>query len=867
MQSLLEREDELGTLSAVVDRAAGGTGSVVFVCGEAGIGKTSLVRALRDRARSRATFLFGACEPLSVPIPLGPLREITEAAGAADLIELGTDDRLALARALLEALSSRTPAVAVIEDVHWADPMTLDLLRLLARRVEDSQIAMIVTYRDDEVAANPALSMLLGDLATSPATRRMVLRPLSDSAVRELAGPEGIDAAELARATGGNPFLVVESIAAGSRLPASIRDAALARAGRLSPAARSVVDAAAVVGQRCSLALLQSLIPDSGGAVEEALARGVLIADGPVLGFRHELIREAIETSIAPPRRTELHRRVVSALAEQAAGADNVRLAHHAELGGLLPEACRYARLAALEAERVGALREARLQADRALRMGAELAPDERFELLIQYSRAANFSSTRLEHTASAAQEAVSLADQLGDPLKQGRALVMLAWTQWSLDRVHEAKTSAEAAIAVLEPTADAAALARAYATYIRMEATAFEPAVAIESGTRALELASTAGLAEIEIDIAISVGLARGQRGEAAAVASLADALRAARAAGLAIQTVRAYVNLMVVGAALRDHELVDRTAREARAVFDEYHTPVPAHAIESYLARSLLDRGRFDDARAIAQRSRTTWHAEVPGARAIEGLIAARRGDAGAGEIVAAAWDELQGVAEAARHGMVRAALVETAWLQGDDATALGHLQAARASAATARFARPAGDLAIWASRYEVAFAVPENAPAPVLAELGGDWRGAIRAWQELDAPYEAALAALPGDEHAARQALGALHRLGATGAARAFVRDRSARGARPARGPRPSTLANAAGLTRREQQVLDQLATGATNVAIAATLQLSERTVAHHVSAVLGKLGAANRVTAIAHARARGLLGKDGPLDQPR
>jgi DNA-binding NarL/FixJ family response regulator len=155
----------------------------------------------------------------------------------------------------------------------------------------------------------------------------------------------------------------------------------------------------------------------------------------------------------------------------------------------------------------------------------------------------------------------------------------------------------------------------------------------------------------------------------------------------------------------------------------------------------------------------------------------------------------------------------------------------------------------------------------PAPVRLELTGRWREAIRAWRAESAPYEAALAALPGDEPAAREAMTALHRLGAVGAAQAFARDRRVRGAASLRGPRRSTLTNAAGLTRREQQVLAVLASGATNAQIAASLHLSERTVAHHVSAILAKLHAPTRTAAAELARTGGLLAsKLGPPPGP-
>jgi DNA-binding CsgD family transcriptional regulator len=239
--------------------------------------------------------------------------------------------------------------------------------------------------------------------------------------------------------------------------------------------------------------------------------------------------------------------------------------------------------------------------------------------------------------------------------------------------------------------------------------------------------------------------------------------------------------------------------------------------------------------------------------------GLIGARRGELGAGAEIEQAWEQLWEMVtvESSRHGMVRLALVEAAWLAGDDALGSERLRAARESEATGRFARSGGEIALWASRYGMEFEPPAHAPLPVQLELAGDWPAAIGAWRELEAPYEAALAALPGDDRAAREALGALHRLGADGAARAFARERAQRGGRAARGPRRSTLAHPAGLTRREQEVLEQLGTGASNQAIARELHLSERTVAHHVSAILRKLNAANRMAAIEHARAQGLL----------
>ncbi len=860
VERLLEREDELEALGGALDAASGGRGSLVFVGGEAGIGKTSLVRALRSRLEDRAVFVVGACEPLSVPVPLAPIRELLSASQEHHAGGLDSDDRLVLARSLVGALAARAPVVAVIEDAHWADPGTLDVVRLLARRVEGVGVVVVVTYRDDELAANPQLMVLVGDLATSAMVRRISLRRLSEEAVRVLAEPVGVDPGELLRVTAGNPFLVVEALAAGGGLPASVRDATLARIGRLGSSAKGLVDVAAVIGQRVAPDLLAAIAPDSAEAVEEALALGVLVEQDDALGFRHELTRQAVEASISSRRRAQLHARVVTALAQRAGEADNARLAHHAERAGLAGEASRYAAHAAADAERVGALREAGLQLERALRVGNALDPQERFELLVRLSRATNFEG-RMKDALGAAEQAVRIAERDLGPVEHGRALNVLVAALWSLDRVSDAKQLARAAINVLEGTTDIAALARAHGAYLRVEAVAFDPAAVIAAAPRALEVVRSAGLEEARIDVEISVALARGHRGEQAAMDQLAAALADARAARLHIQTIRAYVNSVAVAADARDHAAVDSISARALELFDEYQAAIPGDAVTISVARSLLDRGLWDEAVPTAARGRREWFGEVPLALVVQGLVLARRGEADGDGLLVLALEGIADVPEGWRHGMIRAALAEAAWLRGDRPEVLAQVAAARLTPWAEQLGRPSGELALWASRCGEHVDPPPFAPEPVLRELAGDWRGAIRAWRELEAPYEAALAALPGDEQAARGAMAVLHRLGARAAARAFARARSERSRAAPRGPRQSTLANAAGLTRREQEVLAHVARGASNVAIAEALHLSERTVEHHLSAILAKLGARNRGAAVEAARAAGALPQIG------
>jgi DNA-binding CsgD family transcriptional regulator len=863
VERLLEREAELQALMATVEAVRRGHGAVVLVGGEAGIGKTSLLRAVREHAR--LPFHVGRCEPLSVPEPLGPLRELAAAVGAADMPELLGGDRRALARGLQKALTSRGPAVAGIEDAHWADPATLDMVRILARRAEDAPLALVVTLRDDELAANPPLAVLVGDLATDPGVTRFALRPLSLDAVRLLAAGVSVDPDQVARVTGGNPFLVIEALAAGGTLPASVRDATLARVARLGPRARELVNVAAIAGQRVSPELLEELAPGHEDAFEEALAYGVLTDDGATLGFRHELTRQAIERALSTPRRATFHGRVAEVLARRS-DPDHARIAHHADAAGLATMAARHAALAATTAERVGALLEAGLQLDRALRLGSDLSSEMRIDLLIRYARSMNFAGRDLERARAAAEEAVRLADGSGDRPAGGRARAVLSATLWSLDRLREARTAAADAVSLLDGTGALADLARAHAALVRIESIAFDPSEAIAHGRQALAAAADAGLDEARIDTLISLGLAHGHRGSPDAARMLEDARREAQASGTAIQVIRAHVNAFAVAGDGRDWEWADRVATDAVKRFADFDTTIPRQYLIVLQARTLLDRGRYDEALARVAQGRGDWHGGLVIADAVEALVLARRGEGEPRIQLEAALAQIDGLPPGWRHMFLRAALAEVAWIAGDLSGAREQVRAGLAAPFAFQLVRPAGDALLWAARCGDPIAPRVDAPPlpePVRLELAGDWRGAIRAWRALGAPYEAALSALTGDERAAREAMATLKRLGALASSRAFAREREARGAASLRGPRRSTLANAAGLTRREQDVLEVLAGGATNTEIAAALHLSERTVAHHVSAILGKLRVPTRTAAAQAARDAGLLdGKDGP-----
>src|SRR3954465_10855934 len=303
--SLLERESQLASLHQYADEARSGAGRLVLVSGEAGVGKSSLVEELQTRLDG-ATWLWGACDGLFPPRPLAPLHDIAREIGGA--LHAAVRDGAPRDTGFDEALSwlggQEGLTVLVVEDVQWADDATLDLLRYLGRRLRHLPVLMVVTFRDDALAPAATLRVALGELAGQRWTRRIDLPPLSPAGVRRLAEGTTYLPEELHRLTGGNPFFLVEVLGGeGEEVPASARDAVLARAARLEDLPRQVLEVASLDGHRVDAALVAAAAGAPAETPDELVAAGLLTSDGVNLHFRHELSRRAVESVVPPQRR------------------------------------------------------------------------------------------------------------------------------------------------------------------------------------------------------------------------------------------------------------------------------------------------------------------------------------------------------------------------------------------------------------------------------------------------------------------------------------------------------------------------------------------------------------------------------------
>ena len=460
---LLEREAAIGTLGDALASTRSGDGCLIFVSGDAGAGKTTLVRTFCSQVAD-ARILVGSCDGLRTPRPLGPFVEIAGALGGrvAELVTESATPR-SVFDALVDELRGPGEAIVVLEDVHWSDEATLDALRVLGRRVGQLGALVVVTYRADELPRTHPLRIVLGDLATADNVVRLKVGPLSADAVAKLAADHGIDSRELHAKTGGNPFFVTEVLASGSAdVPDTVRDAVLARATRLTPAARELLDAVAIVPQRTELWLVEAIAGDLESALDACLGSGMLQAEDQSVAFRHEIARLAVEDSINPLRRIELHRAALRAL-RAASSPDLARLVHHADAAGDSDAVLELAPAAAAAASAVGAHREAAAHYARALRFADSLPPSERAALLERRSWECYLTTQDMD-AKNATEAAIVIYRELGDRIREGDARRSLARVLANMARVPEARRAAEDAIDVLEDLPRGHELALAYA-------------------------------------------------------------------------------------------------------------------------------------------------------------------------------------------------------------------------------------------------------------------------------------------------------------------------------------------------------------------------------------------------------------------
>lgn len=862
-QVLLERDRDLEVLAGALEYASAGQGRIVLVCGEAGIGKTSFVdRFIALRGRGTRT-LKGYCDALSTPSPLAPLHDIARQAGGRLLAQLVAEaPRPALFAAVLDQLhNTRQPTVLVVEDIHWADEATLDLIRYLSRRIAETRALLVLTWRDEVDGRHP-LRALLGDLATLRVSIRIDLPRLSVEAVRRLIAGLPFDAEALHRRTSGNPFFVAEVLAnSGCGLPATVRDAVLARVAALGPAGRGVLQAAAVIGSRMDLALLESAIGANTDGLALCMKAGMLEVAGDAVAFRHELVREAVLADLDPAQSRELHRRALEGLKTFGAGrSDLAQLAHFAVGAGDGAAVLEFGPAAARAAIAVGAHRVAAAQFRNVLAFAGKLAAAERARLFEAYAEECSIIDELAEATR-ARQEAIELWQRVGDRLKEGETLAAMAWPLVRCGRNAAAEEASRRAVEVLEQMPPTPQLAAAYRIRAHLRMLDRDRLAAVHWGGKAIDLATQfrddATIAAAEMVVGSALLVAGDDAGRSYLDRSAARARQARQEPLVGL----AYLNLGSSYAEQYRFSEAEGHLVEGIAYTGERDLDHANHYMWSWLALTRLYQGHWSEAAEMAAtiigRPNVAVISRIMALVAL-GRVRTRRGEADALPLLDEALELALQTDTLQRLAPVRAARAEAAWFAGRLDQVVAEADAAYELATRHRHGWYAGEFSFWRWKAGERVAAPAWNAAPFLLHIEGDLRGAAEAWKRLRCPYEQARALADGDLPAQLAALAIFDKLGAAPAAAGLRQRMRSEGTHQIpRGPRATTRRNPFGLTARELEILDCLADGLSNGRTGQRLHISPKTVDHHVSSVLSKLDVATRGDAARVAREQNLL----------
>jgi DNA-binding CsgD family transcriptional regulator len=854
---LLEREDDLAALVARWERAQGGRGGLVIVSGESGAGKSTLVQAFTERVDD-VPVLWGGCDPLSTPRPLGPFHDVAEQ------LDQTSQTLLRDAQAPHEIFAAvfdhlrAQPSVLVVDDLHWADQGTVDLLRFLLRRLGTTRSLVVGTARDDEIAAGHPLRALLGDAARSTDASSIGVRPLSVGAVAALAADRGVDASWLHRVTGGNPFYVVEMLDRdGHDLPGSVRDAILARTTDLDPDAWDLLHLLACSPEAIPDHLLAQL--GVGLPPLRALAEvGLIRRSRQRVAFRHDLCRIAIAATIPPGGDASLHRRMLEAL--DPARADPAVLVHHSIGAGDAARVLRHAADAGRAAARSGAHTQAATFFRTALDHGRPLAPSVEAELLELLADEC-YLLDQLDDAITASEQAMRLREQVGDATGVSVNHRALSTYQWYNANRADAERHASAAVDALDgepgrlPGVDLGH-ALAMQAYLAFQASDLDGVRSF--GAKAAEVSA-------EVDdpmLAVRVGLINSIQEVSAGEPSARDAtLSILASASEHFDEIYSsgYSNLTYLDVEQRRLRQADELLGVSLPLTVERDLPICRVWQLGSRGRLKLIEGDWeaalDDAESVlsgpsAPLARTWPHL-------VRGLVALRRNGEGDADLDAA-WRMACRFDEPIRLLPAAAALVERVWLTGapDDRLDVCRRLLDEAPQVGLEWAR--GELATWLRRLDPEVDA-DGVAEPYRLQLAGDHETAAARWADLSAPYEQALALVDAaDPDHARTGLDLLDALGADEVAAKVRQDLRQRGVTtiPAR-RRAATRTNPAGLTTRQVEVLRLLGDGLTNAEVAERLFISAKTVDHHVSAILSKLQVGSRREAVRAGRELGIV----------
>jgi DNA-binding CsgD family transcriptional regulator/tetratricopeptide (TPR) repeat protein len=852
---LIERETYLSLLHTKLSKVDEGEGHSLFLYGESGIGKTSLLKAFKKDLNKKYKIFEGVCDALFTPRPLAPLFDIAWQISP-DLMQGTTDihDRTVLFSKFLQELKKQdATCIIIFEDIHWADEATFDFIKFIARRITHIPCLFICTVRDNEIHLTHPFTSVAGQLSPDSYTRVQVA-PLSVEAVKILAEEKGYDGEKVYKIAGGNPFFVNEILASYSEgVPATIREGIISAYNRTNEKTRQVWELLSVIPGSFETKYLERFDPSYLEAVENCRQLQILIYENNKISFKHELFRRAIENSLSPMRRVELHKRILELfLANFEVNHEIERIVHHAKNANKHELVVRYAPIAAREAAAVGS----HVEAAKLLNTAIEhYQGSNECELVTLYETYAYecYLTNDIKQAIVYTSKRLRLLKKENNIEKTAGCVRFLSRLSWLDGDRNTSLQLAQDAVNAFVDAPSSTAKARAYSTMAHLKMLADEPKETIKWGDMAIEVAKDVNDEDAICHALNSMGTVRiyipveKQKG----IEQLEKSLEIAIRNSFDEHAARAYTNLAGNAMKIKEYDIVERYLDEGIAYSEERDLSYWMACMLGIKAKLELEKGNLNEALQIAESLRSGKYEgtfKVYSALIIV-LVNMRTNDTNVLPLLLQAKTTAFDKNEWQLMVPPMAALLEYEWLTGEEVVDADELQFVMENINKSFYYYENNEFAYWLKKTR-----NEDVALDIIAE-GYDVTSVAKArrsaayWKEKGNNYHYSLMLFEGSEEDKRNALAVMQELGATVVYERMKQEMRSAGIKSIpRGMRRSTMSNSAFLTGREMDVLQLLKHGLQNKEIANKLFISAKTVDHHISAIFYKLEVNSRVKAV-------------------
>jgi DNA-binding CsgD family transcriptional regulator len=863
---LLERGEFLAILQTQFQKtAAEEEGHCVFISGEAGIGKTALVKEFCRELKKKYKIFQGTCDALFTPRPLAPLYDIALQMRS-DLWQNNGDaaDRVILFTKFFHEISiQKESTIIVFEDIHWADEATLDFIKFFSRRIAQLPCLFILTYRDDEINSSHPLRNVFSDLSPDTFTR-IRLTALSREAVYKMADEKGYDAENVYSISGGNPFYVNEILASYSPgVPDNIKDAILSVYDRQEEGTKNAWQMCSVIPEGLEVNRFAKIRASWDEVMDHCFALQIIIVKNDRVIFKHELYRRTIEASLSPFKRIELNKKMLELfLVSFEEEGEIERIVQYAKNANENKLVVKYAPIAAAQAASVGAHIEASKLLLTAIKYAEENEEDQLAELYEAYAYEC-YLTNQIKEAVIYQEKALHIWQKKNKTEQTGNSLRLLSRFWWFDGNRDEAEQYGKEAIRVLESLPSSKAKAMAFSNMSQLKLFSEEIPECVKWGNIAIEMAREIKDEEILCHALNNVGSSQWKVQSSAETGKnmLMESLDIALKNSFHEHAARAYSNIIYTCVETKDYDLAKHFLQEGITYCEERGLDSSRNYKLSLKCRMLLETGDWDGAASIAKN--LLQNAGQPGTIKTGCLITLatikiRRGEPDALVPLQEAKELAFKTKEHQRIMHVMIASLEYEWLTEKKIITEEELKICVDLIQQADNIFLNSEIYCWlqkAGKPEIDLSVLYE-PYQLLRE--GEISMAADFWQKKGCPFEKALALFEGNEDDKKNALSIFQQLGAHAVSEKIKMEMRAGGIKKIpRGLRESTRTNPAQLTNRELDVLQLLQKGNQNKEIAGTLFISPKTADNHISSILFKLDVKTRSKAIAEAIRLGIL----------